>query len=325
MTFCLEKTFSVFWVLLAFVLLPQLAVARSGLVEETYSNEAGSGKFSVFVPENLKQDSGLLVVLHGCFMTGQQMMSGTLLNQKAAEKNFVVIYPEQTYQNNIWKCWNWFLPENQSRDTGEASLIVGMANATVQKYDLNPRKVYLTGLSAGGAMAANLLGCYSDFFAGGLLHSGVEFAAARSESEAHQVLKNGPNRDVRDVAGQAFKCSTNRKSLLKVIVVHGTNDPHVTSLNADRTFEVFKHLNTIQFLANGGTQDQIKKIQTVLPGTQGQYSSEVTEALFKGQSLVKKVIVDHMGHGWSGGQMTTPYMEPKGIDASEMIANEFFR
>ncbi|MEZ0392847.1 MAG: PHB depolymerase family esterase [Pseudobdellovibrionaceae bacterium] len=298
---------------------------KGTLFEETFSSDVGSRKYSIFVPENLKPGAGLLVALHGCFMSPKQMIEGTQLNHHAAQNGFVVIYPEQTYQDNPWKCWNWFDSENQRRETGEASLIVGMTKATTEKYKLDSQRVFLTGISAGGAMAANLLGCYSDVYAGGLLASGLEFAAAQTETEAHHAKNDGPDTDVRDVAGQAYKCSPERKTLLKVLVVHGKKDHYVNPINADRTFAVFNQLNSIIFLFNGGSQSEITETTSSVPVAEGKYPVEKTESSFRGHSFVKKFLVDRMGHGWSGGQSTTPFMEPKGIDASQVIVDEFFR
>src|SRR4051812_37947361 len=105
-----------------------LALAAEGggkITTGNYTNKAGTRSYKAFIPDHLNNDSGLLVVLHGCFMTADQMMEGTQLNKYAAEKNFVVVYPEQTNQDNNWSCWNWFKQENQQRDTGEASIIAG--------------------------------------------------------------------------------------------------------------------------------------------------------------------------------------------------------
>ena len=298
--------------------------AEGTTTKEVYKNEFGSREYTVFVPEGLQPNSGLLVVLHGCFMSGEQMINGTLLNQHAAKKKYVVIYPEQTFESNVWKCWNWFKPENQTRDQGESSIIVGMVRDTLKKYNLNASRVFVSGLSAGSAMSANLLGCYSDVFSGALLNSGLEFAAAQSESEAHRASDQGPSHTVDEGVELALNCTPNKKSLVKVLVVHGSSDPHVKIINANRTFEFFTKMNTQIFLKNGGIESQIRSQTAPLEPSPGKYSGELTETIFEEKSMVKKFVMQNMGHGWSGGQASTPYMDPKGIDAAQLIDDEFF-
>jgi poly(3-hydroxybutyrate) depolymerase len=138
-------------------------------------------------------------------------------------------------------------------------------------------------------------------------------------------MQSGPSREIQEVASQAAACTPRPSSLLSVIVVHGARDPYVGTINADRTFQVFSELNSIFFIGSGGTQDQISQTKSSLPASNGHYSAQITETQFKGKTFVKEIMVEQMGHGWSGGQVTVPYMEPKGIDASQLIGDEFFR
>lgn len=304
--------------------LPGTSAVDGAMVTEIFSNNFGSRSYQVFVPKKLAVNAGLLVVLHGCFMTGEQMASGLEANRLANERGFVVIYPEQTYRDNSWKCWNWFKPENQKRDDGESSIIVGMVQTTVQKYRLSAEKVFVTGLSAGGAMTSNLLGCYSDVFAGGLVHSGLEFAAAQSESEAHQVTAHGPTRDLDKSAEQALQCSPSRNRLLPVIVVHGQKDSAVNPINADRTASLFEKINTEIFLKNGGSSGEIAHAHARITQDGFKYSASVDDAVFAGKTVVRKVMVEGMAHAWSGGQPTAPYMEPRGVKAMQLLVDAFF-
>jgi poly(hydroxyalkanoate) depolymerase family esterase len=290
----------------------------------SFSNKAGTRSFSVYVPKNLGANPGLVVVLHGCFMTGDQMASGTLLNTFADKKNFVVLYPEQTYADNSWKCWNWFKPENQKRDSGEASIVAGMTLETVKKYKIDNRKIYVTGISAGAALGANLLGCYSDIFSGGLLHSGLEFAAAQTEDEAHSVVKTPPTRAIEDVAKQALACSPKRKTPMTVIFVHGEKDPYVADGNSERSQQIFESVNKNIFLSNGGQAKDITKAKSRIEQTGYRYSANVQDTLVAGKIATRYVLVEAMGHAWSGGQSTAPYMEPRGIDATKVLVETLF-
>lgn len=298
--------------------------AEGTSVSEVFKNAAGSRRYQIFVPKNLPENPGVLVVLHGCLLTGDQMATGTELNRHANEAGFLVVYPEQSYQDNAWKCWNWFKPENQKRDDGEISIIAGLTLQVIAKYKANTDKVVVTGISAGGAMAANLLGCYSDIYKGGLLESGLEFAAAQTESDAHNVSKKGPTRDLDASAEQALSCSPKRQSLMPVVVVHGKADQFVNPVNGDRTVSLFEKINTRIFVENGGQESQIQHSQTKIAASGKKYEANVTDISYDGKVVIKKVMVEKMGHGWSGGNSAAPYMEPNGVDASQLIVETFF-
>lgn len=304
--------------------LPGLPGSSAGGTKGTFANGFGSRGYTLYVPKRLNPNEGLLVVLHGCFLTGDQMAAGTEFNKYADQKGFAVLYPEQGYGDNAWKCWNWFKPENQRRDDGEASIIVGMTLDTIHKYNLNASRVFITGISAGGAMAANLLGCYSDVFAGGMIHSGLEFAAAQSETEAHQVTASGPTRDLDESARQALACSPPRNTLIPVIVIHGQADNFVNTINADRTFELFEKINAAIFTSAGGDASQVTLQQSRVEQGGYKFSADVTDAFFGKQDVMKKVMVEGMAHAWSGGQPTAPYMEPRGINAAKLAVDSFF-
>lgn len=290
----------------------------------SFKNSFGSRSYKVYVPKKNQGRLGLLVVLHGCFLTGDQMATGTEFNKIADQRGFSVLYPEQTYSDNSWKCWNWFKPENQTRD-GESSIIAGMTKEMLSKYKIDAKRVYVTGLSAGSAMAANLLACYSDIFAGGLLHSGLEYAAAQNENDAHSVMSTGPAHDLDEVAAQAMKCSVGkRKSLMPVIVVHGTSDPYVATINADRTATLFEKLNTAIFLSQGGKLDQVTRAEGAITQDGFNFSAKVSDVVYNSTTTVRKVMVQKMGHGWSGGQPNAPYMEPRGINATKLLVESFF-
>lgn len=291
-----------------------------------FQNQFGSRAYTLFMPSKPTAQSGLLVVLHGCFMTGQQMIDGASFNALAEKKSVFVLYPEQSYQDNVWKCWNWFQPQNQSRNTGELSILAGMTQDVIKQYSINAGKVFVTGLSAGGATVSNLIGCYSDIFAGGAVHSGLEYAAAQTEDEAHQVTKSGPTHDLDQVVKQALACSPTTKKLIKGIVLQGDADPYVNPINGHRTASFFEKLNTQIFLANGHSASEITSTKTQINPTEPhKFVADIDSINFAGEPIVQKIIIKGMGHGWSGGKPTAPYMEPRGIDASDFIFADFFK
>ncbi|MBK7960523.1 MAG: PHB depolymerase family esterase [Bdellovibrionales bacterium] len=290
------------------------------MIDGKYQNSFGSRGYKLFVPSQLSKNPGLLVVLHGCFLTGDQMASGTGLNLLGEANNFLVLYPEQTYGDNPWKCWNWFKPENHQR-SGELSIIAEMTREIVKVRGVDSGKVFVTGISSGAATASNILACYSDVFAGGLLHSGLEYRAAQTEEEGHTAMKNGSTQDLDESAERAVQCSPPTSKLLRVIVIQGTKDPYVGTINADRTNEQMIKINGILWIKSGGLPTQVTTRSSRIEQNDRKFNAAVTETLFGKSVIVKKIMVEGMGHGWSGGNSTAPYMEPRGVNASQLLVD----
>lgn len=309
--------------LLALVLCPSTVFAEEAgrIVKGSFSNRAGDRSYQLYIPSRKKEKMPLFVVLHGCFQSGEQLATGTYLNELAEQQKFYVLYPEQTYSDNAWKCWNWFKAENQTRDSGEASIVAGMTRKILQEYGVDKSQVFVAGLSAGAAFASDLIGCYSDLFAGVMVHSGMEYAAAKTEEEGHNVAKNGSSTDLSVTAQAAYDCSPKRTQAIPVLVVHGTVDPYVNPLNGDRAITQFLKLNLL-------IQPQAEVSQRVShtePADQMFFPASVTDLMLNGTVVLRKVSVEGMGHGWSGGRPTAPYMEPRGVDASRMMVDFFLK
>jgi poly(hydroxyalkanoate) depolymerase family esterase len=311
------------FVIVLFLVLGFQAADAGQTISGKQTNAEGTRSYKLFLPTKVS-GGGMMVVLHGCFLTGDQMATGTDFDTYAEERGFAVLYPEQEYAHNPWKCWNWFRPENQRRDSGEASILVDMVKDLTAKYQLDRRRVFVSGLSAGSAMAANLIGCYSDVFAGGVLQSGLEFAAAQSDTEAHQIMKSGPSHDLDEYAAKALACSPARSSVQKVIVAHGDADQVVNRINSDRTAELIGKVSRRIWTRNGGSENAIttKEREITQPGAA--YSAKVTDTSFGGEVALEKIIVERMGHAWSGGKASTPYMDPKGVNITEIAVKFLF-
>jgi poly(hydroxyalkanoate) depolymerase family esterase len=293
----------------------------STMTDGEYQNPSGARKYKLYVPQKVSEKPGLLVVLHGCFLTSEQMASGTGFNVLADSHNFLVLYPEQSYSDNPWKCWNWFKPENQQRNQGELSIISEMTQELIKTKGIDSEKVFVTGISAGAATVSNLLACYSDVFAGGMIHSGLEYRAAQSENEGRTAMKSGPTQNLDESAERAIECSPATSRLLKVIIIHGTSDPYVGTINADRTQEQMIKIDEFLWALNGGLSAQITTQYSRIEQTDHKFNANVTETLFGQTVIIKKVMVEEMGHGWSGGNSTAPYMEPRGVKASQLLVD----
>src|SRR5712691_650457 len=158
---------------------PDIVPEGGQFIEATYSNPAGTRAYKLYIPSGYHgQALPLVVMLHGCTQTPDDFATGTRMNMLAEERSCFVVYPEQPQTANTSKCWNWFKASNQRRDQGEPAIITGLVRELLFTYGLDHDRVYVGGLSAGGAMAVILGRAYPDLFAAIGVHSGLPYAAA---------------------------------------------------------------------------------------------------------------------------------------------------
>lgn len=131
----------------------------------------------------------VIVMLHGCTQDAADFATGTAMNELAAQRGCIVVYPEQLARSNSMRCWNWFDPSHQHRGRGEPAMIAALAAHVVQRCQGDPRRVYVAGLSAGGAMAALVAQLYPDVFAAVGVHSGLPAGAATDVPSAHAAMR----------------------------------------------------------------------------------------------------------------------------------------
>ena len=277
----------------------------------------------LYEPPAVAQEPALFVVLHGCTQSASVMATGTRFNQAADQSGFYVLYPEQSYSRHILPCWNWYLPENLKRDSGELSVIAKAVADTARSLGISARRVFAAGLSAGSIMALNLAYCYSDQIKGVMVHSGIEYGAAENLDQAKYAMANTSPTDVRISAEKAYKCAPRRVTPLPVLVFHGSRDRTVILENSakvrDQALLVNDYLDDGQ--ANGSLRVQARA--TNFPAAKGKYPARILDYHIGGKSLVRTVSLIGMGHGWSGGSRQASYMDPRGLDATN-IAVQYF-
>ncbi len=273
----------------------------------------------LYIPQNIQQPAPVMVMLHGCLQTGETFAVSTQMNQVAEQNGFVVIYPDQSRVNNPLKCWNWFEPANHQRTANnEMQVILDLIGLAAEQVPLDLQRVYVAGLSAGGGMAANLMGCYSDFFAAGAVHSGLAFAAATSVGEAQSVMRNPQRLNPQTLAEKAINCVGEKGRTIPVFAVHGLNDTIVAMGHSQVLIQQFAIYNDFfdDRQINGSVSDEVfatrdikdaPKQATLISYNRGQYP------------FLSSLIVDRMDHAWSGGKAGEQYSDPEGPNASRLI------
>ena len=272
----------------------------------TYSEAGGSRTYKLYVPSSYRGDVAvpLVIMLHGCTQGPDDFAAGTGMNALAEEQGFLVAYPAQPSSANAQKCWNWFNPTDQQRDRGEPALIAGLTRQIQRDYSIDSARVYVAGLSAGGAAAAIMARAYPDLYAAVGVHSGLACGAARDVSSAFTAMRQGS-------PGTAAVRGTRHRTV-PTIVFHADRDNTVHPSNAQAVLA--------QAGAQAGGLGSATE-QGQVPG--GRRFTRTTHTDATGEVLLEQWVVHDGGHAWSGGSALGSYTDPRGPDASREMLRFF--
>jgi len=277
-------------------------------IERSYSNRAGTRAYKLYVPSGyVGQEVSLVVMLHGCTQDPDDFAAGTGMNALAEEHTFLVAYPAQSRGANMQGCWNWFDAGDQRRGMGEPSIIAGIACEVIGEYNVEPGRVYVAGMSAGGAMAAIMGAAYPDLFAAVGVHSGLAPGAACDLASAFSAMQGGGKSSAGRVAEGAART-------VPVITFHGDRDTTVHPRNADQILAHFR-----------GADESASPVKVRQGQASGGYAYvRATRHDEEGRAVMEQWTVRGLGHAWSGGSRSGSHTDAKGPDASaEMV--RFFR
>jgi poly(hydroxyalkanoate) depolymerase family esterase len=274
-------------------------------VQHACVSQAGARDYKLFTPEF--RSSGphpLIVMLHGCTQSPDDFAAGTRMNEMASQNDCFVAYPAQSKSANASGCWNWFQQKDQMRDRGEPAIIAAIVSDIARTCDVDRSRIYIAGLSAGGAAAANIAYLYPDLFAALGVHSGLACGAAIDLPSALTAMTQGAAD--RPIGASADAVRT------PVIVFHGDKDRTVHPSNAE---QVLRHAK-----ANGKRLD----VDTSAGQSSGgrRYAVE-RHADSDGRVFLEKWTIRDAGHAWSGGHASGSYTDPAGPDASAEMMRFF--
>lgn len=198
-----------------------------------FGTNPGALRMFAFVPEHLQRAPALVVVLHGCGQTAAGYDLGAGWSTMAKRYGFALLMPEQQASNNANTCFNWFNPGDVARGHGEAASIRQMVARMVAEHKIDSRRIYVTGLSAGGAMTSVMLATYPEVFAGGAVIAGLPFGIASNVREALNGMMQSPSRSAHELGDLVRKASKHKGPWPKLSVWHGSADRTVHPANAD--------------------------------------------------------------------------------------------
>jgi poly(hydroxyalkanoate) depolymerase family esterase len=256
----------------------------------------------------------LLVMLHGCRQTAVEFAEVTRMNTAAGARHCAVLYPEQSRKFNSLRCWNWFEPKCLVGD-GEAALIVQALLHVMDHYPINAARVYVAGLSAGGAMAAVLCATRGrNLFAACAIHSGVMFHAATTSLQAVQVMRRGSSASLDQITQQIASHLPAGSRLVPTLIIHGTDDQTVNPINAEQMIEQMRLL--AQRLHPESDPPTMRNERWIESGGRRYRQQDMT---FDSMVLLRQILIEGLGHAWSGGDARHMFSDPAGPDASRLI------
>lgn len=296
---------------------PREALRRkASFTKHTFAFEGDTYPYRLYIPSapaasaSTDKPMPLIVLLHGCKQDALDFSKGTAMNELAEEQRAMVLYPEQITSANALRCWNWFEPGHQQAERGEPGMIAALTQKIVQQHAADPGRVYIAGLSAGGAMAAVVSSLYPDIFAAVGVHSGLAAGAARDVISAFGAMRSGAKGDASPV--------------IPTIVFHGTADKTVHPDNAEYITDA-----ALAALKAAG----VKLVKTQSTGGQsgdnGERGEEKTERVVystpDGKPYLENWRVDDGPHAWSGGDVAGSYTDPDGPSASAAMLAFFLQ
>ncbi len=267
-----------------------------------FRNECGARDYKLFEPARDGRPLPLVVMLHGCTQDPDDFARGTRMNALARGHGALVLYPAQSQRANPQRCWNWFKHNHQARGKGEPAILAGMVREVIARHRADADRVYVAGLSAGGAMAAILGEAYPDLFAAVGVHSGLPAGSARDAPSAFAAMAGGPPVP-RRVARHGTPPPT--------IVFQGDADTTVNVVNGERVVAA----------AGGAARPEAQR------GASAMGVPYTRRAWADGQGADRGELwtLHGVGHAWSGGDLAGSYTDPRGPDASAEMLRFFLR
>jgi poly(3-hydroxybutyrate) depolymerase len=277
--------------------------------------------YLVYVPAGWSRwkRASLLVLLHGCRQTPEDLAALTRIANRADAEGLLVLLPRQSPNANDWGCWNWF-EANTERGAGEAAIVAAQIVAVRRRYRARRERVWVAGMSAGGALAAILGLRHPRLVRGVLVHSGLACGAASTPANAMKVMRQGPDTSVVRVADEAYAAEGREARDVPLLVIHGDRDDVVSPRNADALVEHYLRFTARSRGASVASVGVPPPFATAREAAGAKHGFRVDDWQLDARPLVRRVEVEGLGHAWSGGDGGYAYADPGGPDALDFLA-----
>jgi poly(hydroxyalkanoate) depolymerase family esterase len=303
----------------------QTAAYGGSWVGGTVNNSFGSREYKLWMSSGYRKEKPvpLVLMLHGCMQKPEDLAAASGMNELADEKTFLVVYPQQVAAANPLSCWNWFDPNHQARNAGEPALLAAVIQDIRAAYSIDAKRIYVVGISAGGAMAVVMAASYPELFAGVGVIAGEEYKAAATVEGGLASMKSGgpdPNQQGLLAYEAMQKSLSGSKKRMPVIAFHGTKDPYLNPVNTDQIIAQWAQTN--DYLDDGKDNESVttqspKETKGSVPNGYSYTKLQYKDS--NGRLLMEKWSVDSLGHAWPGSPIANQFADPKGPKASAEI------
>jgi poly(hydroxyalkanoate) depolymerase family esterase len=277
----------------------------------------GPRNVRVFVPTKPASPTPMILMLHGCTQDAASFADGTQMDAIAEENGIVVAYAEQPSSVTPTKCWQWWDTAHQSRDAGEPKELADAAAAIASAKGVDPDRVYVAGISAGGAMSTIMGATYPDRFAAIGVVAGIEYKASTSFGGVLSASSQG-GPDPNTQGDLVFTGMGTRARAVPAIVFHGTSDAVVAKVNGDQVTAQWRRVAT---RALGDAAVETSASVSATAGYPFTWTPHVQKS--NGASIVEYYLIENLGHAWPGGKDGGSYSDPKGPNASAVLWSFF--
>ena len=296
--------------------MPSVLPSASGkFLDQRFSGHAGARNFKLYIPSgDTSAALPVLVMLHGCTQNPDDFATGTRANRWAEQTRCLVVYPEQIQRANAHRCWNWFRPLDQQAGLGEPAIIAGIVRQVIEEHRVDTRRVYIAGMSAGGAMAAIMAREYPELFSGVAVHSGLPAGAAHDVPSALSVMKSGQP----SVASTVVPVPVVGRAV-PLIAFHGDADHTVHAANGEHLVQ-----NAVETHRLLNPDSPLQKKEQTIDATASSHAIHRTRyATPNGVNMIEHWVIRGAGHAWSGGDSAGSFTDARGPDATAVMLDFF--
>jgi len=295
---------------------PHLVHPKGLQVIENFGSNPGGLAMYLYTPPRPRPRSALVVVLHGCQQNAKGYDKGSGWSKLADRGDFLLLYPEQQRRNNAGTCFNWFEPADTTRDHGEACSIRQMIAKAVAYHGADPDRIFICGLSAGGAMTNVMLACYPEVFAAGAIIAGLPYGAATSTKEALEAMYNGTVKSAKTWGDLVRAAAHHEGRWPRIAVWHGSQDTTVKPVNAG---EIVKQWTNVQGL--GAADPVVEQSGAITTRSWRDFGGTTRLAEYMVAGMGHGAPID--GHGGANDGTPGPFFPSIGVWSTLRIAQDW--